>query len=401
MRIRNVLPEFYKDDRLAELPPLARILYLGLHGLADRCGRLEDRPIRIKAEVLPYDEANVGELLCALAEAGCILRYATSAGRWIALPNFEAEQHINSYEKKTESRIPAPPIEVSSDQLPINFGSTSEVSQKPVATQSEALPRAAKHTSDFRPRIGDCGLGIGEIGDGFERREEALRKSERPGEPAASEGAPSASQPVAAPPPPEAAAKASVATAEALEAVDGLRQALALATAGRNLAGMTRRETRQVGLALAEIRGATPDVSADEIGRRARHYREHFRDAALTPMALASHWGACEFAPGCGPKTGGTVRPVEPKTPVDIETEPAGWRDRIGNALLGHIPDGAEWADIGPGLRERIVRDCELHDHLPKIRNDGGTGPLCLIRPATPDEMRAEVDARRVEVTRV
>jgi len=163
MRIRNVLPEFYKDDRLAELPPLARILYLGLHGLADRCGRLEDRPIRIKAEVLPYDEANVGELLCALAEAGCILRYATSAGRWIALPNFEAEQHINSYEKKTESRIPAPPIEVSSDQLPINFGSTSEVSQKPVATQSEALPRAAKHTSDFRPRIGDCGLGLGRL----------------------------------------------------------------------------------------------------------------------------------------------------------------------------------------------------------------------------------------------
>jgi hypothetical protein len=368
MRIRNVLPEFYKDDRLAELPPLARILYLGLHGLADRCGRLEDRPIRIKAEVLPYDEANVGELLCALAEAGCILRYATSAGRWIALPIFEAEQHINSYEKKTETRIPAPPIEVSSDQLPINFGSTSEVSQKPVATQSEALPRAAKHTSDFRPRIGDCGLGIGEIGDGFERREEALRKSERPGEPAASEGAPSASQPVAAPPPPEAAAKASVATAEALEAVDGLRQALALATAGRNLAGMTRRETRQVGLALAEIRGATPDVSADEIGRRARHYREHFRDAALTPMALASHCGRLRVCPRLRPENrwhGPTGRTENTGRHRDGA---GGWRDRIGNALLGHIPDGAEWADIGPGLRER---SCGIVSYTTTCRRSG------------------------------
>jgi|GEM_PF-1438776 len=360
MRIRNILPEFYKDDRLAELPPLARILYLGLHGLADRCGRLEDRPIRIKAEVLPYDAVNVAEMLCALAEAGCILRYATSAGRFIALPNFEAEQHINTYEKKTESRIPAPPVEVSSDQLPINFGAAAEVSQTSVGSDSDASPSAAKPIHDARPRIGDCGLGIGEIGDGFGRREEALQTEERAAKPAASASVPHASRSVAAPPPPEAAAKASSATAEAPECVDvdGLRQALALATVCRNLAGMTRREARQVGLALGEIRGATPDVSADEIARRAGHYRQIFRDAALTPMALASHWGACEFAPGCGPKTGGTVRPVEPETPVDIETEPAGWRERIGNALLGHIPDGAAWADLGPGLRTRVVREC-------------------------------------------
>jgi len=34
---------------------LARLLYPGLWMLADREGRLEDRPLRIKAEILPYD----------------------------------------------------------------------------------------------------------------------------------------------------------------------------------------------------------------------------------------------------------------------------------------------------------------------------------------------------------
>ena len=55
MRARNIKPGFFKNDTLAELEFAARLLFIGLWGLADRAGRLEDRPKKIKAEVFPYD----------------------------------------------------------------------------------------------------------------------------------------------------------------------------------------------------------------------------------------------------------------------------------------------------------------------------------------------------------
>lgn len=45
--------------------------------------------------------------------------------------------------------------------------------------------------------------------------------------------------------------------------------------------------------AKAAIVAVTPDVTADEIRRRARNYPTHFAEAALTPTALAKHWAVC------------------------------------------------------------------------------------------------------------
>ena len=67
-RSRNIKPGFFLNDELAECDPLARLLFAGLWCIADREGRLEDRPKRIKAEVLPYDDCDVDELLNQLAE---------------------------------------------------------------------------------------------------------------------------------------------------------------------------------------------------------------------------------------------------------------------------------------------------------------------------------------------
>lgn len=48
-RIRQVKPEFYLDDELAQCSRDARLLFPGLWILADRAGRLENRPAKIKA----------------------------------------------------------------------------------------------------------------------------------------------------------------------------------------------------------------------------------------------------------------------------------------------------------------------------------------------------------------
>ena len=48
--------------------------------------------------------------------------------------------------------------------------------------------------------------------------------------------------------------------------------------------------------ALAEIRAVCPNLTSQEIKRRAANYRSHMRDATLTATALAKHWAKCEHA---------------------------------------------------------------------------------------------------------
>ena len=106
MRTRNIKPSFFKNDILGRLNPLARILFSGLWCLADREGRLEDRPLRIKAEILPYDNCDTDALLSLLHENGFIVRYSSGGKNYIDIPKFSAHQHPNI--KEAESVIPPP-----------------------------------------------------------------------------------------------------------------------------------------------------------------------------------------------------------------------------------------------------------------------------------------------------
>lgn len=104
-RARNIKPGFFTNDVLAECSALARILFQGLWCHADREGRLEDRPRKLKAEILPYDECNTEELLCQLESRGFIVRYSHGAERFIQVVNFC--KHQNPHVKEQESTIPA------------------------------------------------------------------------------------------------------------------------------------------------------------------------------------------------------------------------------------------------------------------------------------------------------
>ncbi len=105
-RARNIKPAFFSNDQLADIHPLGRLLFIGLWTIADREGRLEDRPKRIKAEVLPYDDCNVDSLLNALDEHEFILRYESGGRRYIQILAFK--KHQNPHTKESESTIPAP-----------------------------------------------------------------------------------------------------------------------------------------------------------------------------------------------------------------------------------------------------------------------------------------------------
>lgn len=106
-RARNIKPGFFLNDKLAECDISTRLLFIGLWCIADREGRLKDRPKRIKAEVFPYDDIDVEPLLGQLQENGFIIRYSVDEHEYIQVVNFN--KHQNPHVKEAESTLPPCP----------------------------------------------------------------------------------------------------------------------------------------------------------------------------------------------------------------------------------------------------------------------------------------------------
>lgn len=105
-RARNIKPGFYRDAALVELPVETRLLFPGLWMLADRSGRLEDKPKQIKMEIYPADCFDVDVLLNQLQDAGLIVRYVANGIKYIQVVNFD--KHQNPHRDEKNSTIPAP-----------------------------------------------------------------------------------------------------------------------------------------------------------------------------------------------------------------------------------------------------------------------------------------------------
>ncbi len=105
MRSRSLKPGFFKNEVLAALGPYAQLLFEGLWCLADREGRLEDRPKRIKADTLPYFDVDVDEILDLLVSERFIVRYEVEGLRCIWIPTFKL--HQNPHKNEKPSILPA------------------------------------------------------------------------------------------------------------------------------------------------------------------------------------------------------------------------------------------------------------------------------------------------------
>lgn len=108
-RARNIKPGFFDNEILGDLPPLTRLLFIGLWCIADREGRLEDKPRKIKKMLLGYDDVNadgVDNMLQALHDNGFIFRYKIETEEYIQVINFT--KHQNPHIKEKGSEIPSP-----------------------------------------------------------------------------------------------------------------------------------------------------------------------------------------------------------------------------------------------------------------------------------------------------
>ena len=142
MRSRYIKPGFYINEQLAECSLAARLLFTGLWCLADREGRLEDKPRRIGAQVFPYDQFDTDELLKELATRGLIVRYEVGGAKYIAIPTFLT--HQKPHRNESASIIP-----------PVPEGYTPI----PAQAQEKDVPTAGQEPSDTnqKPNTSDQG----------------------------------------------------------------------------------------------------------------------------------------------------------------------------------------------------------------------------------------------------
>lgn len=105
-RARNIKPGFFENEDLPEVPPMGRLLFIGLWLLADREGRLEYRPKRIKAKLFPYEECDVDSYCCQLEQLNFLKRYEISGTQYIQIVKFKEHQKPHPNEKASE--IPPP-----------------------------------------------------------------------------------------------------------------------------------------------------------------------------------------------------------------------------------------------------------------------------------------------------
>jgi len=103
-RARNIKPGFFKNDALVELSFETRLFFIGLWTMADREGRLEDRPKKMRMEIFPADSVDVGRCLDDLERSGFIHRYAKDGNQYIQIVNFA--KHQNPHHKEAPSTIP-------------------------------------------------------------------------------------------------------------------------------------------------------------------------------------------------------------------------------------------------------------------------------------------------------
>ncbi len=104
-RARNIKPAFFDNEYLAESTPHARLLFIGLWMLADREGRLECRPKRIRAQLFAYENVDIDSLIQELVGFEFVQVYEIGGSKYMQIANWK--KHQNPHHKEIASIIPA------------------------------------------------------------------------------------------------------------------------------------------------------------------------------------------------------------------------------------------------------------------------------------------------------
>jgi len=115
MRRRMIDPGFWKDAKIGNLTPPARLAFIFAWNAADDEGRMDDwNAATMRGGCMAYDDitlAQADQVINEIAAQRLILPYIINAHLYHIIPNFRKYQTIN---RPTESKLPPPPFDVSS-----------------------------------------------------------------------------------------------------------------------------------------------------------------------------------------------------------------------------------------------------------------------------------------------
>ena len=262
MRIRTIKPEFFLHEGLydAEVEsglPL-RLAFAGLWCAADREGLFRWEPRKLKAQIMPYDSVDFSRVLDALSTRGFIVKYASGTGEFGVIPSFSRHQVINNRERASD--LPNPPEHIPAKQVDASTTRASRVPDETPELKSGREGNKEQGTSEAM-----CG-----VGDGW--------KSTRPRN----------------------------------ELLDAL-----VSVDGSDPLKTTRPAFAKAAKALQDIKAVTPEVTPNEIARRAENYRKHMPNVTISSMALATHWAKCDQPP--------MQATLQLHSPAQIDLNPKSW----------------------------------------------------------------------------
>lgn len=149
-RIRTLKPEFWTDEKLALMPPLTRLVFLGLISQADDAGRLVDNVKLLDGMLFPYTDDTCREALDELSKMGRVIRYRSDSGQpLLQVANWEKHQKVQKPSKYT---LPAP----SEERVQESSGDSPETPRRsPVSDLRPTTPDLLPTTDE--PREGNGG----------------------------------------------------------------------------------------------------------------------------------------------------------------------------------------------------------------------------------------------------
>ncbi len=105
-RIRSIKPDYWTDEKIVTMSPLARLLFIGMWNFVDDYGRAEYSPLRLKMQILPADSADIQELIGEIRGKKLIDVYEVDNKEYFVVCGFAKHQKID---KRVVSKIPEPP----------------------------------------------------------------------------------------------------------------------------------------------------------------------------------------------------------------------------------------------------------------------------------------------------
>lgn len=102
-RIRNIKPDFWTDEKLVELEPVERLLFIGLWNFSDDEGFLPYSPKRIKMQIFPGDSLEISVALQSLISIGALTLYDYGDGQVLHVTNWAKHQKVSNPTKSKYS----------------------------------------------------------------------------------------------------------------------------------------------------------------------------------------------------------------------------------------------------------------------------------------------------------